>query len=326
MNLAGCSGAELSRTKNDLDSFLGDKSLLNRVREFKAKSDITEEQNAVLECFEKTLQCYIIEDSNAVELKARINDLESELAEDRNHMSLGYIDEEGNFVPASSVQLRNIMRTSPCEAVRRSCLEGLRSIGPFVSEKFCEIIKLRNQLAKKQGFVDFYDMKVTQAEGFSKDVLFSILDNLENETRPIMQQALETLKASKGAAALEPHNVNFMLSGDISKRKDPYFPFEEAVDVWARSFAGLGITYRDATMRLDLCDRRGKYSNGFCHWPQPAWLTQTGEWVPSLTNFTSLATPTAVGSGHTALVTLMHEGGHGMVETYKFIHNFIRYR
>ena len=52
---------------------------------------------------------------------------------------------------------------------------------------------------------------------------------------------------------------------------DPYFPFEEAVDVWARTFAGLGIQYKGATMRLDLCDRPGKYSNGFCHWPQPAW-------------------------------------------------------
>jgi hypothetical protein len=28
------------------------------------------------------------------------------------------------------------------------------------------------------------------------------------------------------------------------------------------------------------------------------------------TNFTSLATPSAVGSGSTALTTLMHEGGH----------------
>jgi hypothetical protein len=62
-------------------------------------------------------------------------------------------------------------------------------------------------------------------------------------------------------------------------------------------------------MRLDLCDRSGKYSNGFCHWPQPAWMSKSG-WVPSETNFTSLASPKAVGSGHTALVTLMHEGGH----------------
>lgn len=37
--------------------------------------------------------------------------------------------------------------------------------------------------------------------------------------------------------------------------------------------------YNDAVMRLDLCDREGKYSNGFCHWPQPAWRKPDGTWV-----------------------------------------------
>ena len=57
--------------------------------------------------------------------------------------------------------------------------------------------------------------------------------------------------------------------------------------------------------------QEGKYSNGFCHWPQPAYARpEDGAWVPSVANFTSLATPSAVGSGKTALVTLLHEGGH----------------
>jgi hypothetical protein len=43
--------------------------------------------------------------------------------------------------------------------------------------------------------------------------------------------------------------------------------------------------------------------------PQPAYFKSDGSWVPSRTNFTSLATPSAVGSGRTALVTLLHEGG-----------------
>lgn len=109
---------------------------------------------------------------------------------------------------------------------------------------------------------------------------------------------------------MHPWNTSYVTAGNISKLKNPYFPFENAVESWARSFAALGITYKGATMNLDLCDREGKYSNGFCHWPQPAWKSSDGTWVPSQTNFTSLATPSAVGSGYTALVTLMHEGGH----------------
>ena len=182
-------------------------------------------------------------------------------------------------------------------------------IGAFVVEKFCEIIKLRNRLARRLGYIDYYDMKVQQAEGMSKAELFVVLDDLEVKTRPVMVKARETLAKEKGPEALLPENMGYYLSGDVTKLKDPFFPFQTAVDVWARSFAGMGIKYRGATMRLDLCDRPGKYSNGFCHWPQPAWQSVDG-WVPSTANFTSLASPSQVGSGLTAITTLMHEAGH----------------
>lgn len=53
-----------------------------------------------------------------------------------------------------------------------------------------------------------------------------------------------------------------------------------------------------------------QYSNGFCHWPVPAFRQTDGCWVPAQANFTSLASPGSPGSGRTALVTLLHEGGH----------------
>ena len=37
-------------------------------------------------------------------------------------------------------------------------------------------------------------------------------------------------------------------------------------------------------------------------------IQDNGEWVASEANFTSLATPNAIGSGKTALNTLLHEG------------------
>lgn len=80
---------------------------------------------------------------------------------------------------------------------------------------------------------------------------------------------------------------------------------------YAECYARLGIQYEGATLNLDLLDRPHKYSNGFCHWPQPSWLAEGGsKWIPSTANFTSLAIPSSVGSGKTALTTLMHEAGH----------------
>jgi Zn-dependent oligopeptidase len=242
MNLKGCSNDDLNRTKNELDAFLGDKAMLGKVRDYLSDSSISEEQRKVLSIFERTFQCYIIEDNSAVELKERIGKLEGDLARERNLMNLGYISPETNtFVSASSVQLRNTMRTSDSYETRKACYDGLRSIGPFVAERFVEIVKLRNVFARSLGYECFYDMKVSQAEGFNKQALFSILDDLEVKTRPIMHSALEKLRQEKGVDALLPENIGYALAGDVSKLKDPYFPFENAVDAWARSFSALGF-------------------------------------------------------------------------------------
>lgn len=311
MNLKGNSSEALAKTKNDYDAFLADKDNLDAVKEQLKRDDLSEQQRKVLEVMRRTFATYITDQPEAVALKERLNEAEAALAGARNKMKLGYTDPKtGTFTEASSVQLRTTMRVSEDEPTRKAAYEAMRSVGPFVSEAFLGIVKDRNKLARLMGFSDYYDLKVTAAEGFGKARLFEILDDLEEKTRPIMAEARARLAKEKGESALEPHNMGYALAGDTTKATDPYFPFEDAVDVWGRTFAALGINYQGSVMTLDLCDRQGKYSNGFCHWPQPAWRKSDGNWQPAYANFTSLATPNQLGSGKTALETLLHEGGH----------------
>lgn len=53
---------------------------------------MTSEQLKVLKIFERTFQCYIIEEPSAKALKERLNTLEAELSEARNLLALGYND------------------------------------------------------------------------------------------------------------------------------------------------------------------------------------------------------------------------------------------
>ena len=99
------------------------------------------------------------------------------------------------------------------------------------------------------------------------------------------------------------------MSGDVTRQMDPYLPFSKAVERWVLSFRRLGVQYRQATMQLDLVERKGKYQNGFCHGPIPSYY-DGGRWVPGQINFTADATPDQVGSGARAINTLFHEGGH----------------
>jgi hypothetical protein len=66
----------------------------------------------------------------------------------------------GELVKGSSVLLRTTMRTHDDERHRRACYDAMRGIGEFVAEKFVDIVKGRNRMAKMLGYVDFYDYKV----------------------------------------------------------------------------------------------------------------------------------------------------------------------
>ena len=311
MNLKGNSTDALTESFNALEAFLGDRDTLDKVRGYLAGADATDAQVVVLKHIEKTLGCYIVESAEAKKVREEAVALENKMNSARNKLGLTYVESDGTVTDATPTVLRTKIRSAADESVRKSCWEATRRVGPFLLENgFPKIIAERNRFARTLGFVDFYDMKVTQAEGFSKARCFEMLDGLESATRPILDAALAKLKADKGEDALKPWNISYALSGELSREMDPYFPFENAPEVWGRSFAAMGIRYRDTKMQLDLCDRKGKYPNGFCHWPIAPHKAQDGTWNASQANFTSLATPDEVGSGNTALTTLMHEGGH----------------
>ena len=64
----------------------------------------------------------------------------------------------GEFVSLSSVGLRNRMKNDKDEAVRKACYAGLLDIGPFICENgFIDVVKKRNEMAKKLGYEDFYE-------------------------------------------------------------------------------------------------------------------------------------------------------------------------
>lgn len=306
----------LSSTKTEMEALLADPNILQDAKAHRealggdSSDGTTSDLIKTLAIIIKTCGCYTMPTAGAKAVREETSKIEGNLEKNRNEMKLGYVDpaDGSTFHEMSSVGLRNLLRTDTKESTRKAAYEGLRSIGPFVVDNgFVEIVKLRNKLARECGFEDYYDMTVTNAEGFGKKKLFEILDGLEEGTRPLMQAARTELAKRHGEDALEPWNMSFKMAGSVIKQMDPYFPFGKAVENYAKSYAAMKIDYKGATMNLDLLDRKNKYSNGFCHWPVPAWTKPDGTWVPSQTNFTSLADPVACGSGLTALTTLMHE-------------------
>jgi hypothetical protein len=217
------SSEDLSRTKKDMEDLLGSPSVLNEAKSLRQKlpEDAPSDLVKTLDIIIRTCQCNDMSSSPEAKLiREETSKIESDLEMSRNQMNLGYTDSStGIFQTMSSVGLRNLMRTSTDEATRKAAYNGLRSIGPFVcSHGFVDIVKLRNKMAKQLGFVDYYDYKVTNAEGFNKAKLFEILDGLEVGTRPLMVEGRQELERRFGKSALYPWNTSFMMAGSVVKK------------------------------------------------------------------------------------------------------------
>lgn len=294
-----------------LKDFSSDPEQLHRVRRELERADLTPEERQGLKGWERFFAVNTIDSEEARQVFNRLIDMEGELDRSRRSMPLGYRDPAtGEHVPADSVKLSLMISTSPDEGVRQAAWEGLRAIEPYVLEHgFIEIVKERNRLARLLGYEDYYDYKVSINEGFGKATLFGLLDELERDTRAACDTFIESAVARHGDGAAEAWNLDFFMSGDLTKQTDPYFRFDMALERWGRSFAALGIDYGDATLTLDLVSRAGKYENGFMHGPYPCYVEE-GHLHPARINFTANAVPGQIGSGKRAIKTLLHEGGH----------------
>lgn len=254
--------------------------------------------------------CNVIEDPQAQALMDEIIAAESALYTRRKSYEVTHLNADGVNVSASLGELLTNQATNDNESYRQSSQQALRDVEQWLLHHgFPELIALRNRFARQMGYRNYFDYKVNKTERMTPEQLFAILDRFEAQTRDANARSLDALASEKGDSALQPWNIRYASSGDVTRQLDPYFPFSASLERWINSFKRLHIGFNGAEMQLDLLVRKGKYENGFMHGPVPPFV-QEGQWLPAKINFTSLAKPDQVGSGAMGINTLFHEGGH----------------
>ena len=253
----------------------------------------------------------IIDSKEARALMAALIQLEASLFAKRRDLVLEHVGESGKTEVATLDSLATNLATNVNEAARKSSHDAMLSLERWVlNNGLLDIVKMRNAFARAQGFANYFDFKVKKNEGMSSSQLFQILDDFEARTHATNTRSLSELARTHGTQATQAWNLRFFVSGDVTRQLDPYFSFAKGLERWVQSFHRLGISYRGASLQLDLLERQGKFQNGFCHGPIPSYFDAAGTWVAGQINFTANATPDQVGSGARAINTLFHEGGH----------------
>ncbi|HXK40366.1 MAG TPA: M3 family metallopeptidase [Candidatus Paceibacterota bacterium] len=295
----------LNKAAEARDAFRSDRKRADEVN--KLLKDAAPDEVVRLEAWKLFFSKYELPEQ-ALALKNKITRFETKIQKARAKLREGYIDPyTKKLIPASRAKMGLLMRTDPDEKVRKACFDAREKQACVSLSDYLKLVPMRNEFARLLGYSDFYAYKVETEEGMTKKELFILFDSVYERTRTGFKRVRALEKKRPGLR--KPWNFGHMMSGDFTKEEDPYYRFDDALLVWGRTFVALGIGFRGGRLHLDLVERKGKYNNGFCHWPEVVRF-ENGRRFPGVSNFTCNAIPGQVGSGGAALDTLFHEGGH----------------
>lgn len=306
----------MNAAMRERDDFRSNTTLQAKVKVLIASPKIAAKDKRSLSYWENFFKMYTTP-SELKPLRKEIAELEAEIARIRNTRKEGYIDPStGRFMEASENKMRFMVSTESDWRLRKACFDAMEKFADLTLPQYAKLISLRNQYARALGYENFYDFKLRVDEKISTKELRNIFDPIYEKTK----YAFEDIKALDAKrkeelkdgylddrdSMLKPWNFYYMIAGDLTKEKDQYFPFERAVEIWQKSMINMGVSFANGVLRLDLLDRKGKYSNGFCHYPKLVqYPSTTGE-----ANFTCNVVPGQIGSSAQGYNTLFHEGGH----------------
>lgn len=239
------------------------------------------------------------------EILHRIEELEAEAnAVYSNHR--GTI----NYKSVSENEIREILHNSNDTGLRQAAWEASKTVGPEVEDMVRELARLRNRLAREEGYRDHYARALDLQEiDFAE--LHDLMQELESATEaPFknLKEALDTeLRARFNTGELMPWHYSdpfFQAPPEQPQLDiDRYFAEKNLEELTRLTYESLGLEVQDILDRSDLYERQGKDQHAFC--------TALGREYPY-----DIRVLANIRSDSYWMNTMLHEFGHGVYDKY----------
>jgi peptidyl-dipeptidase A len=206
----------------------------------------------------------------------------------------------------SENKIREILQQSRDSRKRRAVWESGKAVGPIVEPRLKELVKLRNQAARKLGFSDYHVMQLQLGEQKQDDVLrlFDELDRLTREPFRKAKAEIDAVLAKHCGVAVDDlrswhyHDPFFQESPAVfGGDTEAIYRKVDILKACREFYAGIDMPVDDVLRRSDLYEKPGKSPHAFC-----TDIDRAGD-VRVLAN---------VAPGHYWLGTMLHELGHGV--------------
>jgi peptidyl-dipeptidase A len=197
--------------------------------------------------------------------------------------------------PATQNQLGNVMRFEKDRALRKEAWLARNQAGKEIAPELSELIRRRNEAAKKLGHSSFYSMSLALSD-IDEAWLFETLEDLDRLSRAPYRDWRDNLRRRMEVPELEAWDLQFDYD-DFQGKLRAYFPREKVLERLKRTFRGLGLDIEAMPIRLDDQERPGKSQHAFC------FFIDVPDDIRVLTN---------ADDGVQSYRTLFHEMGHAV--------------
>ncbi len=196
-------------------------------------------------------------------------------------------------------EIKDILRSSEDEALRREAWEAQKSVGREAAGVVRELARLRNRLAREEGFANHHARSLYLQE-IDADELDHVMDYLEAATREpfaeLKRQLDAGLKRRFGVERVSPWHLSdpffqsckhdpvafprsagrgdargavgtgggLATTGRNGPDVDRYFQGRDLEAMTRKTYDSLGLEVRDVLARSDLYERAGKSQHAFC--------------------------------------------------------------
>ena len=170
-------------------------------------------------------------------------------------------------------EIKEILKTETDSARREQAWLASKQVGAVVADDIIQLVKLRNQTARKLGFDNYHTLSLTTREQDVKELdrIFNELYELTNGPFAKLKADLDRILAARCGITVEElmpwhyHDPFFQETPMVYDLDlDTYYEDKDVKELGAGFYAGIGLPVESILGSSDLYEREGKNPHAFC--------------------------------------------------------------
>ena len=204
----------------------------------------------------------------------------------------------------SKAQIQKVLETETDPVLRKKAADAKIASGDLIADDLVELVKMRNDFAKKKGYDNYFDYKISQDYDIKPKQLDKLLSDVAKNTKAANDKVMTDKKSELAKAFgikqedLRSYHFGLLTGEDPEKAvNDQIKTKEQVVEISKKAYEGMGYKVDELPITLDLFPRENKNTHGFSFPIEPG---KDARILANLTNNVS------------SVDTLMHELGHSV--------------